>query len=203
MTPILCDWPVDAVQLQTERLFSMKMHSRTWKVLAAALAIGVAGQQASATVLSIPFFSQRDPRWFNKTICCTVSMAMALSYRGAAVDPSTLIKWLKANKGYSPDHASGPVNWSIACNYQGRHWYTYMGQSKLPDLATLSNDINSGKVIISMSNRFHPHWVIIRGVSADGKTGYYWDPWDTTPTTRTIGDGWVDQGNTIEILQIP
>jgi hypothetical protein len=181
----------------------MSIRSRNWRYVAAFLAVCLTAQQASANILAIPFFSQRDPRWFNTTICCTVSMAMALAYRGAPVDPAKLIAWLKANKGYSADGASGPVNWKIACTYQGKQWYYYVGQSKLPDLPTLAGEINSGKVIISMSNRFHPHWVIIRGVSADGKTGYYWDPWDTTPTTRQIGDGWVQKGNTIEVLQIP
>jgi hypothetical protein len=176
---------------------------RKWQVVAVFLAVGLAAQQASATVLAIPFFSQRDPRWNNWTICCTVSMAMALAYRGAAVDPPTLINWLNAHNGYSWDGKQGPVNWKIACTYQGKQWYNYVGESKLPDLATLNSWINNKRVIISMSNRFHPHWVIIRGVSNDGKTGYYWDPWDTTPTTRMIGDGWVNQGNIVEILQIP
>jgi uncharacterized protein YvpB len=181
----------------------MSHRTRKCYVVAAFLALVFLAQQASATVLAIPFFSQRDPRWNNHTICCTVSMAMALAYRGAAVDPPTLINWLQKHKGYSHDAQHGPVNWKIACTYQGTQWYNFVGESKLPDLATLNQMINNRQVIISMSNRFHPHWVIIRGVSNDGKNGYYWDPWDTTPTTRMIGDGWVNTGNIIEILQIP
>src|SRR5260370_36887076 len=131
----------------------MGIRSRKWKFVAAFLAVAPVAEQASATVLGIPFFSQNDPRWKNGTICCTVSMCMALAYRGAAVDPPTLIGWLKANRGYSSDGKQGPVNWKIACTYQGKQWYNYVGESKLADLATLNSLIDSKHVVISMSNR--------------------------------------------------
>ena len=181
----------------------MSLRSWKWKIVAAFLALCLTAETASAKVLGIPFFSQLDPRWKSGTICATVSMAMALAYRGANVDPAKLITWLKANKGYSSDGLNGPVNWKIACTYQGKQWLNFVGESKLPQLPQLKQDIDNGKIYISMSNRFHPHWVIIRGVSDDGKTGYYWDPLDTVPTTRTIGDKWVKPGLTCEVFSIP
>jgi uncharacterized protein YvpB len=169
----------------------------------ALLLIAVLGTRpASADVLSIPFFSQLDPRWSNPTICCTVSMAMALAYRGAPVDPAKLIAWLKKNNGYTGS-VSFPVNFKIAVNYQGKHWLDYDGQSTLGTVAQIDQQIKNGKIIISMSKRFLIHWVIIRGTSADGKTAYYWDPWDKTPTVRMVGDGWVNPGNVCEVFSIP
>jgi uncharacterized protein YvpB len=181
----------------------MRRRALKCKVLAAVLAVVFAAQPAWAAILSIPFFSQLDPRWSNRTICCTVSMAMALAYRGAPVDPARLIAWLKKSKGYSGDHDSAPVNWNVAVNYNGTHWLNYQGQSTLPNLQTLKHDIDNGKIIISMSKRFAIHWVIIRGVSADGTKGYYWDPWDNVPTTRLIGDGWVNPGISTRVFTVP
>src|SRR5262245_19263870 len=100
------------------------------KAVAVVLILALAVQPASAAVLSIPFFSQLDPRWWNPTICCTVSMAMALAYRGANVDPAKLITWLRANRGYTGS-VSFPVNFNVAVNYQGKHWLNYEGQSTL------------------------------------------------------------------------
>lgn len=181
----------------------MRFRSLKWRWIALAIAVWMTAQPASATILSIPFFSQLDPRWFSKTLCNTVSMAMALAYRGAPVDPGKLRAWLNANKGYSNDGEKGPVNYKIACNYMGTHWLDYLGPSTLPDLKTLNQEMGSGKILISESHRFAIHWVIIRGVSADGTKGYYWDPWDTVPTTRLIGDGWVNQGNLVQVFSVP
>jgi hypothetical protein len=100
------------------------------KAAAAVLIVALGVQPAAATVLSIPFFSQLDPRWANATICCTVSMAMALAYRGANVDPPKLINWLWWNKGYT-GNVVFPVNFKVAVNYQGKHWLDYDGQSTL------------------------------------------------------------------------
>lgn len=172
------------------------------KVAAAMLAIVLAAQPAWATILSIPFFSQLDPRWWSPTTCATVSMAMALSYRGANVDPRKLFLWLQQNNGYVNDIVS-PVNWEVATHYQGTHWLQYQGVGTLGSIPQINNDINSGKIIISMSKRFPIHWVIIRGVSADGKTAYYWDPWDKTPTQRKVGDGWVNPGIATRVFTIP
>src|SRR5262249_20229039 len=136
----------------------MKLRSLKGMVIATVLVTCLLAQPASAKVLSIPFFSQLDPRWKNYTICATVSMAMALAYRGATVDPPKLIAWLNANKGYSYDGLNGPVNWKIACTYQGKQWLNFVGESKLPQLPQLKQEIDNGKIYISMSNRFHPHW---------------------------------------------
>jgi uncharacterized protein YvpB len=181
----------------------MKKTSRSLKLkMATALLIVALGiKPASATVLSIPFFSQLDPRWANPTICCTVSMAMALAYRGANVDPLKLINWLWWHNGYTWGLA--PVNFKVAVNYQGKHWLDYVGQSTLGTVAQIDQQTKNGKIIISMSKRFPIHWVIIRGTSTDGKTAYYWDPWDKTPTTRTVGDGWVNPGNICHVFSIP
>ena len=172
------------------------------KTAAVLLVVVLGAQPAFATVLSIPFFSQLDPRWSNPTICCTVSMAMALAYRGANVDPAKLINWLWANKGYTGNVAF-PVNFKVAVNYQGKHWLNYDGQSTLGTVAQINKQTSNGKIIISMSKRFWIHWVIIRGTSADWKAAFYWDPWDTTPTTRMVGDGWVNPGNVCEVFSIP
>jgi uncharacterized protein YvpB len=180
-----------------KRLDSLKS-----KVFAGLLIVALGAQPASATVLSIPFFSQLDPRWANGTICCTVSMAMALAYRGANVNPATLITWLWNNNGYTGNVAF-PVNFKVAVNYQGKHWLNYDGQSTLGTVPQIDQQTKNGKIIISMSKRFWIHWVIIRGTSADGKTAYYWDPWDTTPTNRTVGDGWVNPGNICDVFSIP
>jgi uncharacterized protein YvpB len=178
------------------------LRSLKGKAVAGLLIVALGAQSASATMLSIPFFSQLDPRWWNPTSCCTVSMAMALAYRGANVDPAKLMSWLQANGGYTGNIAF-PVNFNVAVNYQGRHWLNYEGQSTLGTVAQINQQYNNGKIIISMSKRFSIHWVIIRGTSADGKTAYYWDPWDTTPTTRMVGDGWVNPGITCEVFSIP
>src|SRR5262249_5134209 len=100
------------------------------KVAALILAIVLAAQPAWATILSIPFFSQLDPRWWSPTTCATVSMAMALSYRGANVDPHKLFVWLQQNHGYVNDVVS-PVNWEVATHYQGTHWLQYQGVGTL------------------------------------------------------------------------
>ena len=173
-----------------------------WKAIAILLAVCFAAQPARAAILSIPFFSQLDPRWANPTICATVSMAMALAYRGANVDPAKLIRWLQQNNGYVLNVVS-PVNWEVATHYQGTHWLLYQGTGTLGSVSQINSDINNGKIIISMSKRFPIHWVIIRGVSADGKTAYYWDPWDKTPTQRTVGDGWVNPGIATRVFAIP
>ncbi len=178
------------------------LRSLKWKAAAAVLIVALAVRPASAQVLSIPFFSQLDPRWANTTICCTVSMAMALAYRGANVDPLKLINWLWNNWGYTGNVAF-PVNFKVAVNYQGKHWLDYDGQSTLGTVQQIDQQTKNGKIIISMSKRFWIHWVIIRGTSADGKTAYYWDPWDKTPTTRMVGDGWVNPGNICEVFSIP
>lgn len=179
---------------------------RTWsvkcKAVAIALCLCLVAQHAWATILSIPFYSQLDPRWWSPTTCATVSMAMALSYRGANVDPRKLFVWLQQNHGYTSDIVS-PVNWEVATHYQGKHWLQYQGVGTLGSVSQIDKDIKSGKIIISMSKRFPIHWVIIRGASADGKTAYYWDPWDTAPTQRTVGDGWVNPGIATRVFTIP
>jgi uncharacterized protein YvpB len=172
------------------------------KAAAAIMIVALAAQPASATVLSIPFYSQLDPRWANGTICCTASMAMALSYRGANVNPATLIAWLWKNNGYTGSVAF-PVNFKVAVNYQGKNWLTYDGQSTLGTVPQIGQQIANGKILIASSKRFLIHWVVIRGTSADGKAAYYWDPWDKTPTIRTVGDGWVTPGNICEVFSIP
>ncbi|HLJ10275.1 MAG TPA: C39 family peptidase [Planctomycetaceae bacterium] len=171
-----------------------------WKVAAVLVAACLVTQPAWAKILSIPFFSQLDPRWSNSTICATVSMAMALAYRGAPVDPPKLIAWLQHNNGYTWDITS-PVNWEVATHYQGKHWLQYNGVSTLGSPQQIAKDIDSGKIIISMSKRFWIHWVIIRGVSSDGKA-YYWDPWDKTPTQRVVGDGWVNPGISTRVFTV-
>ena len=152
-------------------------------------------------MLSIPFFSQLDPRW-DQTLCATVSMAMALSYRGASVDPGKLEDWLWRHNGYFIGH--NPFSpWAMATNYNGTHWLNYSGVGTLGNVEQISNDINSGQIIISMSKRFPIHWVIICGVSSDGTKAYYWDPWDATAKQRLVGDGWVNPGISTRVFTIP
>lgn len=179
-----------------------KFRSIARKTVLVLLAAVVMVRPASAHVLSIPFYSQLDPRWANGTICQTVCMAMALAYRGAPVDPPKLIAWLQKNNGYNWSFVH-PVKFNVAVNYQGKHWLNYDGPSTLGTAPEIAKQIDGGKIIISMSNRFNPHWVIIRGVSADGKTAYYWDPLDKTPVQRQVGDGWVSPGLATEVLSIP
>lgn len=173
---------------------------RHWKGLAATVMALCALQPALAAILSIPFFSQRDSRWNMPTGCATTSMAMALAYRGSGADPGRLDAWLKKNAGYD---SNGLLRWDVAAKYNGTQWLTYDGRSTLPDLKTLSSQLDKGKLIIAESKRFPSHFVIIRGVTPDNTVGYYWDPWDANATQRRIGDGFVNVGAGTRVFSRP
>lgn len=186
--------------------------SRKWNLAIAIVAIVCVGQPLWAAVLSIPFFSQRDSRWSNNQLgscsgttigstgCAVTSMAMLLSYKGANVDPSKLNSWLKSNGGYQDGCT---IKWDVAARYSGTQWVRFQTSSTLPNLQTLSSDLDAGKLIIAKSNRFTNHFVIIRGVTPDRTTGYYWDPYDTSATQRRIGDGWVNVGASTRVFTRP
>lgn len=155
-----------------------------------------------ATILSIPYFSQLDSRWSGVTVpgsggtiktkgCAVTSTAMGLAFRGADVDPGKLCRWLSSNGGFTSD---GKIIWDVAGRYNGRRWLTYESSGQIISLADLSRQIDNRKLIIAESNRFRSHFVIIRGVTPDGKYGYYWDPADLSATQRRIDDGYVNIG---------
>lgn len=185
--------------------------SRKWTTGIVIIAILCIVQPLLAAILSIPFFSQRDPQWSSKKLgtcsvtigsdgCAMTCVSMALSYRGANVDPAKLNSWLTSNAGYS---GGCDIKWDVAARYGGTQWMRYQGSSTLPNLQTLSADLDAGKLIIAKSNRFSSHFVIIRGVTPDRSTGYYWDPYDTVATQRRIGDGWVNIGTSTRVYTRP
>ena len=175
--------------------------------LIAVMCLGLLASAVYAAIYSIPFFSQRDARWSGNRLgtcsttigekgCAVTSMAMILAYRGAPVDPGKLNAWLTSNNGY----ASGClIKWDVATRYNCRSWLGYQGSSTLPDLKTLSSLMANRKLIISTSYRGGSHFTVILGVAQDG-TGYYWDPWDLSPTCRRVNDGWVNVGNPTQVF---
>ena len=132
-------------------------------------------------ILSIPFFSQIDPAWSGQKMgatqstigpkgCATTSVAMLLRLRGADVDPGKLNAWLNKNGGYTSDLS---LDWSKAVKYNGTQWLTYDGRGTLGSLAEVSKQLANRKLIIAQSTRYPSHFVVIRGVTPDGKVGYY------------------------------
>ncbi len=189
---------------------------RKWRMLPAVLAAVLAAfgvtQIAKAAVYSISFFSQRDTAWSANTLgtttdtiatqgCAVTATAMALKYRGANLDPGKLNAYLTKNGGI----AGGVLDWASAAKYDGTQWLKYQGKGSIPDLKSLSRDLDSGKLIIAESKRFgsQTHFVMLRGVTPDGTQGYYWDPYDTTATQRRIGDGWVNVGAGTRVFTKP
>jgi len=174
----------------------------------AVLCLGLLAPALYAAIYSIPFFSQKDPRWSgnrlgnsNETIgskgCAVTSVAMLLQYRGANVDPGKLNTWLTKNSGYD---GSGQIFFDRIVGYDDNtcRWLAWDGRGTLPSLPVLNQQLASRKLIIAESKRFgsQTHFVVILGVSADGKAGFYLDPMDTPNacTQRKIGDGWVNVG---------
>lgn len=164
----------------------------------------------SAAILSVPFYSQKDSQWASQKLgtsnltmggysCAVTSMAMALKFRGADVDPGKLNQWLTANGGYSGGNL---VDWAKAAKYGGTQWLRFENTGSLGSLSEINSQIANRKLIIAMSNRFpgSTHFVVIRGATPDGTAGYYWDPWDTSATQRRIGDGWVNSGNSTRVF---
>ena len=176
------------------------MNWKGWKALTVVAVVLCLVQPALAAIFSIPFFSQRDARWYMPTGCATTSMAMALAYRGSGADPGKLDAWLKKNGGYD---SNGLLRWDVGCKYNGTQWLKYDGRGTLADLKTLSQQLDSGKIVIAESKRFPSHFVIIRGVTPDGTVGYYWDPWDTAATQRRVGDGSVNVGAGTRVFSKP
>jgi hypothetical protein len=174
--------------------------------LIAAVAVMVMAVPVWAAVFSIPFFSQRDSAWSATKLgssttltigshgCAMTSVACLLKFRGADCDPAKLNTYLKDNSGYDSNSA---IKWDVAAKFGSTQWLNYKGKSTLPSLATLSKDLDAGKLIVAESSRFgsQTHFVVIRGVTTDNTQGYYWDPYDTSATQRRIGDGWVNVGS--------
>lgn len=186
-------------------------HNSKWKVLIAAIAVGFVAEPLAAAIFSVPFQSQRDSRWSGKKLgtcsstigsegCAMTCVSMLLSFRGANVDPAKLNTWLTTNAGYSNGCV---IRWDVAARYSGTQWMRYQKAATLPDLKTLSKELDGGKFIIAQSKRFPAHFVVIRGVTPDGTVGYYWDPQDATATQRRIGDGWVNVGAGTRVFTKP
>ncbi|GMV43737.1 MAG: hypothetical protein AMXMBFR64_54530 [Myxococcales bacterium] len=158
------------------------------------------------------FFSQNNTSWAcnglgtcsNTTIgtcgtktpagCAITAAAMALKARGASVNPGTLNTYLKNNGGY----ASGcSVYWAKVADFDGSGGLKWKGTGSLTTVSALKSLLDAGSLVVAKSNRFTNHWVVVSGY---GSTGTSWshftylDPWDTTATTRKLGDGWVGSG---------
>lgn len=176
--------------------------------------LGILAQEALAGVLSIPFFSQRNSRWASNKLgtsptdtignagCAVSSVAMALRFRGADVDPAKLNRWLTDNGGYVDQDV---IRWDVAAGYKSVcGWMSYEGGGSLSSVSQLKAQIDGRRLVIAKSSRTGQHWVIIRGYSGYGTrwSDYlYADPWDQTLTDRRIGDGWVSQGNVTRVYR--
>lgn len=180
-----------------------------WGLSATTMGMLLFAASAWAAVLSLPYFSQRDSQWSSQKMrtstttlgqagCATTSMSMLLRFRGADVDPGKLNSWLNSNNGYD---SSLQIDWGKAARYKGTNWLTYEGTGSITSLADLSRQLDNRKLIIAKSSRFGSHFVAIRGVTPDGRQGYYWDPYDTTATQRRIGDGWVNLGASTRVFR--
>lgn len=171
-------------------------------------------QPAFAGVLSVPYFSQRDSRWANRYLgysstltigragCALTCVAMALKFRGANVDPDQLNTWLKNNGGFGSDGVS--IVWSVAAGYNWTCWLGWDGSNTLTTPAALKWQIDNRKLVISRSNRYAEHWVILTGYYGAGASWsdfVYWDPADSSPYQHNAGDGWVVSGNATRVYR--
>jgi hypothetical protein len=173
---------------------------------------------ATAAVNQVPFFSQRDSRWARQQLgtcsgdtigsagCAITSVSMFVAARGSVVDPARMNTWLTNNRGYV-DGCS--LIWSRAADYDGTGGLTWVGTGTLSTPASLKSAVDSGRLVVMKSNRFAAagisHWVALRGYNNAGTVWsdfVYWDPWDTLPTTRRIGDSsWVVSGAATRIYR--
>ncbi|MBN2394245.1 MAG: C39 family peptidase [Anaerolineae bacterium] len=154
----------------------------------------------------MPYFSQCDSQWGNEQLggctdeticsagCAMSSVAMALKYYGAIVDPSQLNTWLTNNCGYiyrdsnNISHCGGcNIVWGTAANYA-----TGVSVSLIWDnnFQTLRQTLDSGKPVL-VRVRNNEHSVVVTGYSGNNPYTYYInDPASRTKTTLA------DYGNT-------
>ncbi len=133
--------------------------------------------------------------------CLMTCVAMGLKSRGADVSPANLNKWLRDNSGFQNGCL---INCSTAATYDGTGGLTWVGTGTLKTPADLKKVCDEAKYVIARSSRFSNHWGAIRGYRNDGSRWsdfLYWDPWDTTPTTRQLGDGWIGAGAETRIFK--
>jgi hypothetical protein len=159
------------------------------------------------------FYSQRDANWKGDTLgtcngdtigtqgCAMTAMSMGLRHSGANVDPRGLNNWLRNQSGYSQGCL---IIWSAAANYPGSG-LVWGGTGTLSSASALKNALDTNKLVIAMSKRFASHFGVIRGYDGSGGNWsdfYYWDPWDTSPIDRRVGDGWVQAGNSTRLFTV-
>jgi hypothetical protein len=134
--------------------------------------------------------------------CAVAAVAMLLKSKGAIVDPAKLNAWLKANGGF----ASGClIIWATAANFDGSGGLVWKGTGSITTIVDLKAKFDAGYRIVSSSKRFSSgHWVTLLGYSGTGTKWSdfkYFDPWDTTATTRSLGDGWVGSGASLRLFK--
>lgn len=180
----------------------------------------IVSSAAYAALTPIPFRSQSDWRWSCNQMgscstdsmgkcagkspsgCAVTSVWMLLEYSCSYGDPGRYDAWLTTNGGFSNGCF---MNWSVSDRYDGPYGLVYVGSGSLSTPAALKQLVDAGRLIVMKSNRFSSHYVALRGYTGAGTNWSdfaYWDPWDTLPTDRRIGDnGWVVAGKATQIYR--
>jgi Peptidase_C39 like family len=173
------------------------------------------GVRLRATYQAWTHFSQLTGPWKNDKIGSSsnkmkndgsviTSLAMALAFAGADVDPGSLNAWLKANNGFTD---GSTVKWKTAAAYDGPQGIDYLGPNKITTMAKLRQTLDQGRIVLARSNRYdnNSHWVVIRHYTGNGNSWskfHYWDPADPVAIDRTMGDGWVKTGAKTRVYSI-
>jgi hypothetical protein len=161
------------------------------------------------------FFSQNDSAWAGAHLgtcdgatigsagAALAATAMAASAHGLSIDPSALDAFLVAHAGYS-DGCS--IQWAKAADFDGPGGFTFVANAELGSLDELKQHLDAGHFVVVKSRRFRPreHWVFVTGYIESGTSWHhftYWDPWDTTATTRAMSDGNVVIGAPIHVFE--
>ncbi len=125
------------------------------------------------TVLSVPLFSQGDPKWASNiygssgsTIqqkgCALASLAMALKYEGISTDPAALNTLLKNNS----DFVGSSVNWTAAARDASGDTLEFHS-FRTSDLQYLSQALSEGHPVIVGVNLDEDgapsHFVVVTG----------------------------------------
>lgn len=133
-------------------------------------AFAVALLVLAPSAAACPLYKQCDSQWGNEKLgsgpdticaagCAMTSVAMALSCRGASINPGSLDEWLDSHGGFSGEL----IIWSAA-NAFGVISFAGEGQYSFSDLSAA---VSRGNMVI-LNVRGGSHWVLATGVSGSG-----------------------------------
>lgn len=146
--------------------------------------------------LSVPFFSQRDPKWADKFLdnspftiggdgCALTSTAMVVCYYGVDTDPSRLNDALTPIGGID---RNGILHWEKVPDVCGGK-VTWIGRVDLPDWNRINSEIDQGYPVIADVRipSEEQHFIVIWGKA--GSNYYFYDPYDYDEIDRTWPTG--------------